>query len=96
MDKIEKIFFVSHHLAHAHSAFYSSGFKEAACLVIDCKGSENDGKTLNFTTCGFPKGMAAEAETIYNLLIARGNKIIEENSNNTEVHEDDVVKQLKH
>ena len=32
--KKEKIFF-SHHLSHASSSFYASGFKEAVCLVYD-------------------------------------------------------------
>jgi carbamoyltransferase len=29
----------SHHLAHAYSAFYASGFSSAASLIIDCYGS---------------------------------------------------------
>jgi len=29
----------SHHLAHAAGAFYSSGFDEAACIVVDSNGS---------------------------------------------------------
>jgi len=32
--------FIPHHLAHAYSTFYSSGFKESAVLVIDASGSE--------------------------------------------------------
>jgi carbamoyltransferase len=30
---------VSHHLAHAYSAFYPSPFSHAAALVVDCQGS---------------------------------------------------------
>lgn len=29
----------SHHLAHAAGAFYSSGFDEAACIIVDSNGS---------------------------------------------------------
>jgi len=29
----------SHHLAHAASGFYNSGFNEAACIVVDSNGS---------------------------------------------------------
>src|ERR1700716_1984501 len=34
-----RILQVSHHLAHAYSAFYPSAFSHAAALVIDCQGS---------------------------------------------------------
>ncbi len=30
---------ISHHLAHAYSAFFPSGFTDAAVLVVDCQGS---------------------------------------------------------
>jgi len=30
----------SHHLAHAAGAFYSSGFDEAACIIVDSNGSK--------------------------------------------------------
>lgn len=36
-DRLE---FMPHHLAHAFSTFYSSGFDEAAVLVVDASGSE--------------------------------------------------------
>jgi len=32
--------FMPHHLAHAFSTFYSSGFEDAAVLVVDASGSE--------------------------------------------------------
>lgn len=32
--------FIPHHLAHAFSTFYSSGFEDAAVLVVDASGSE--------------------------------------------------------
>lgn len=36
-DRLE---FMPHHLAHAYSTFYSSGFEDAAVLVVDASGSE--------------------------------------------------------
>lgn len=36
----ERLEFIPHHLAHAFSTFYSSGFDEAAVLVVDASGSE--------------------------------------------------------
>lgn len=43
-DKVE---FVNHHLAHACSAFYGSGFEESAILVVDGHGSLAPGISLN-------------------------------------------------
>lgn len=37
-EKIPKLLFTEHHLSHAASAFYPSGFKEAAILTIDGVG----------------------------------------------------------
>lgn len=39
-NKIPTIEFVPHHLAHAASAYYASGFDEAGILVIDGSGEE--------------------------------------------------------
>jgi carbamoyltransferase len=39
--RIPPIVFTRHHLAHAASAFYSSGFEESAILVFDGHGEEN-------------------------------------------------------
>lgn len=36
----ERIEYIPHHLAHAFSSFYSSGFEDSAVLVIDASGSE--------------------------------------------------------
>ena len=36
---INKLFFIPHHLAHAYSSFFSSGFDEAAVIVADASGS---------------------------------------------------------
>lgn len=35
----ERILFIPHHLAHAYSTFFSSGFDEAAVVVADASGS---------------------------------------------------------
>ena len=40
--------FVEHHLAHAASAFYNSGFKEALCITADEMG---DGVSLSVNKC---------------------------------------------
>lgn len=40
-EKIPPVLFVKHHLAHAASAFYCSGFDEAAVLTFDGHGEEN-------------------------------------------------------
>jgi carbamoyltransferase len=40
-EKIPPVIFVKHHLAHAASAFYCSGFDEAAVLTFDGHGEEN-------------------------------------------------------
>jgi carbamoyltransferase len=40
-ERIPPIVFIKHHLAHAASAFYASGFEESAILVFDGHGEEN-------------------------------------------------------
>ena len=42
----EKITTINHHLAHACSVFYSSGFEEASILVIDGRGSSKETQSL--------------------------------------------------
>ena len=37
--KREKLKFLPHHLAHAYSTFFSSGFEESAIIVADASGS---------------------------------------------------------
>jgi carbamoyltransferase len=39
-DAVPRIEFVDHHLAHAASAFYASGFDESAILVLDGSGED--------------------------------------------------------
>jgi len=52
-SKVPEIIFPEHHLSHAASAFYPSGFSKAAILTIDAVGewatttiSEGDGKNI--------------------------------------------------
>lgn len=66
-----KLEFIPHHLSHAYSTFYSSGFDEAAVLVVDASGSEvAPGSRANdwFTKDPYslePNVRLAEAVTIY-------------------------------
>jgi carbamoyltransferase len=48
----ENIFVIDHHSAHAASAFYPSGFKEAAVLVVDGLGSRLNTQSLFHMTYG--------------------------------------------
>jgi carbamoyltransferase len=50
---------VRHHLAHAASCFWPSGFDEAAVLVIDNRGEDSS------TTLGFATGEAIDALVSY-------------------------------
>ena len=54
--KMENFSFLTHHLCHASSAFYNSGFKKALCFVIDRNGSIVFDK--NVDTC-------REAESVF-------------------------------
>jgi carbamoyltransferase len=56
-----EVFGVSHHLSHAYSSFYTSGFKEATVVVADGAGDITDGCSL-------------ESETVY---LASSNGIVE-------------------
>jgi carbamoyltransferase len=48
LDRIapEKIHVINHHLAHACSSFYSSTYQDAAILVVDGRGSDNETQSL--------------------------------------------------
>src|ERR1700692_2894309 len=48
LDRIapEKIHVINHHLAHACSSFYSSTLDDAAILVVDGRGSDNETQSL--------------------------------------------------
>ncbi len=47
VNKVQKI--PSHHLAHAYSAYYPSGFEESIVLVVDASGSTVDRQTESYT-----------------------------------------------
>ncbi len=41
-----KIHVINHHLAHAYATYYSSGFEQAAILVVDGRGSKKETQSL--------------------------------------------------
>lgn len=43
-----RIKLVNHHLCHAYAVFYSSGFNEAAILIVDGRGSDGETQSLYF------------------------------------------------
>jgi carbamoyltransferase len=47
VNKVQQI--PSHHLAHAYSAYYPSGFEESIILVVDASGSTIDRQTESYT-----------------------------------------------
>jgi carbamoyltransferase len=47
VNRVQKI--PSHHLAHAYSAYYPSGFEESIVLVVDASGSTVDRQTESYT-----------------------------------------------
>ena len=61
-DKVFDLTFIPHHLAHAYSSFFSSGFDQAAVIVADASGSIlNESNKLidwypNVTNEGLEKG----------------------------------------
>lgn len=55
-----KIHFVPHHLAHAASAFYSSGYRESGVLTIDGFGE----KSSSIFAIGGPGGLRVLEETL--------------------------------
>jgi carbamoyltransferase len=48
LDRVapERIHVINHHLAHACSSFFSSIFEDAAILVVDGRGSDNETQSL--------------------------------------------------
>ncbi|WP_292935137.1 carbamoyltransferase C-terminal domain-containing protein [Noviherbaspirillum sp.] len=42
----EKIVTINHHLAHAHAVYFSSGFRRAAILIVDGRGSDKETQSL--------------------------------------------------
>ena len=39
---------INHHLCHAASAFYSSGFEESAILIVDGRGTDRETQSLYY------------------------------------------------
>jgi carbamoyltransferase len=65
---VDKLVYVPHHLAHACSAFYSSGFDDAAVIVVDAMGSVYNNKTMEwYKDQGYPykNGQVAEGHSIF-------------------------------
>lgn len=60
--KKPKIKFVSHHLAHAASAFFLSGFKNSSILIVDGQGED--------ASVTFAVGKGNEIEVLWNLPVA--------------------------
>ena len=73
-----------HHLLHAASAFYNSGFETATALIVDGSGS-------HFTYEGLPPGF--EAETIFDCSYPNEFKILYKNfgTNNPVAFENNMV-----
>jgi len=55
----------SHHLAHAYASFYTSGFSEAAALIIDGYGSFLDGGKTREAESGFYFKRGAEPQVVF-------------------------------
>ncbi len=58
----ERVEYIPHHLAHAFSSFYSSGFDDAAVLVIDASGSEVGPKDASSNSWYPEKALEGEAD----------------------------------
>jgi carbamoyltransferase len=65
---IDSLIYIPHHLAHACSTFYSSGFNDAAVIVVDAMGSVFNNKTAEwYSNEGYPykDGEVAEGHSIF-------------------------------
>jgi len=58
---LDKLLYIPHHLAHACSSFYSSGFDEASVVVVDAMGSVLNNKTAEWYS-NYPYNMCEVAE----------------------------------
>ena len=70
-------FKLEHHLTHASIAFFNSGFKSSAVIVIDGAGSKRSYKDLPSTD--LKEAIAYETETIYNVNYQEGFKCLYKN-----------------
>jgi carbamoyltransferase len=62
---LEKLVYIPHHLAHACSSFYSSGFEDAAVIVVDAMGSVFNNKTAQWYDNSMELQKFAEGHTIF-------------------------------
>lgn len=62
---LDKLLYIPHHLAHACSSFYSSGFEEAAVIVVDAMGSVFNNKTAEWYNNTFESKRFAEGHSIF-------------------------------
>lgn len=62
---IEKLIYIPHHLAHACSSFYSSGYNEAAVIVVDAMGSVYNNKTAEWYKDSIELKKFAEGHSIF-------------------------------
>lgn len=69
----EKVISMNHHLAHAFSAFYPSGFQNAAVLIIDGHGSVAGNKKIGAEE----RNSRFETQSLYYADIEKGIKLIE-------------------
>lgn len=63
---------VSHHLAHVYSAFFPSGFPDAAVMVIDCQGSPVRAFTERWDA---PRGIAGDWLEVASFYACRGREV---------------------
>jgi carbamoyltransferase len=65
LSRSEKVLTVSHHLAHAYSAFAVSPFDEGVIMVVDGVGSYCSDVTENYPSAVKPDPLARESESYY-------------------------------
>jgi carbamoyltransferase len=63
---------VSHHLAHVYSAFFPSGFDDAAVMVIDCQGSPARAFTESWDA---PRGVDGDWLEVASYYACRGREV---------------------
>jgi len=65
---VDDLLYIPHHLAHACSAFYSSGFEDSAVIVVDAMGSVYNNKTAEWYKnyeYNYHVGQVAEGHSIF-------------------------------
>ncbi|OGT88238.1 MAG: carbamoyltransferase [Gammaproteobacteria bacterium RIFOXYA12_FULL_61_12] len=64
-SKSDRVVTISHHLAHAYSAFAACPFEEGAVMVVDGVGSYRSDVTEEVPPDGTPHPLARESESFY-------------------------------